>query len=89
MAYDDNEIEKVISRIKTYLSDKNVELIQKAHKLALEDKNASFTDDCGLILKYNLAPIHIVEGDEINLKITQKDDLEVIKNVLAKRNKNG
>ena len=27
--------------------------------------------------------------EEINVKITQKDDLEVIKNILAKRNKNG
>ncbi|MGN0017870.1 MAG: 2-C-methyl-D-erythritol 4-phosphate cytidylyltransferase [Candidatus Gastranaerophilaceae bacterium] len=79
---------KSLKRVQTPQSFR-VELIQKAHKLAMEDKNASFTDDCGLILKYNLAPIHIVEGDEINLKITQKDDLEVIKNVLAKRNKNG
>ncbi len=79
---------KSLKRVQTPQSFR-VELIQKAHKLAMEDKNASFTDDCGLILKYNLAPIHIVEGDEINVKITQKDDLEVIKNILAKRNKNG
>ncbi|MBQ3312055.1 2-C-methyl-D-erythritol 4-phosphate cytidylyltransferase [bacterium] len=79
---------KSLKRVQTPQSFR-VELIQKAHKLAMEDKNVSFTDDCGLILKYNLAPIHIVEGDEINVKITQKDDLEVIKNILAKRNKNG
>ena len=54
------------------------DLIKKAHKMALEENNQNFTDDCGLILKYNLAPIHIVEGDEINLKITQKSDLEIL-----------
>ena len=55
-----------------------VELIKKAHELAQKEQNVDFTDDCGLILKYNLAQIHIVEGDEINLKITQKNDLEII-----------
>ncbi len=54
------------------------ELIKKAHKMALEENKQNFTDDCGLILQYKLAPIHIVEGDEINLKITQKSDLEII-----------
>lgn len=62
-----------------------VELIQKAHKLALNDSDFQFTDDCGLILKYNLAPIYVVDGDEINLKITQKSDIDVIKNLFKRR----
>ena len=59
-------------------------LIKKAHQLALKDENAIFTDDCGLILRYNLAPIHIVDGDELNIKITHKNDLNVIKNMLGR-----
>lgn len=62
-----------------------VELIKKAHKMAQNEQNTDFTDDCGLILKYNLAQIHIVEGDEINLKITQKSDLEIINKLNEKR----
>lgn len=54
------------------------DLIKKAHKRALYENNQNFTDDCGLILQYKLVPIHIVDGDEINLKITQKSDLELI-----------
>ena len=62
-----------------------VELIKKAHKMAQDEQDTDFTDDCGLILKYNLAQIHIVKGDEINLKITQKSDLEIINNLNEKR----
>lgn len=58
-------------------------LIKKAHEMALKDEDANFTDDCGLILRYNLAPIHIVEGDELNLKITRKTDLKIIENLLG------
>ena len=66
-----------LKRVQTPQSFK-AEIIKKAHKLALEDDNKNFTDDCGLVLRYNLAPIHIVDGDEINLKITQKSDLIVL-----------
>lgn len=66
-----------LKRVQTPQSFK-AEIIKKAHKLALEDENKNFTDDCGLVLRYNLAPIHIVDGDEINLKITQKSDLIVL-----------
>lgn len=72
---------KFLKRVQTPQSFR-ANLIKKAHELALKDKNASFTDDCGLILRYNLAPIHIVDGDEINLKITQKNDLKIIENLL-------
>lgn len=73
---------KFLKRVQTPQSFR-ASLIKKAHELALKDKNASFTDDCGLILRYNLAPIHIVEGDELNLKITRKTDLKIIKNMLG------
>ncbi len=71
---------KSLKRVQTPQSFR-ASLIKKAHQLALKDEDASFTDDCGLILRYNLAPIHIVEGDEINIKITHKNDLKVIENL--------
>lgn len=73
---------KFLKRVQTPQSFR-ANLIKKAHELALKDENASFTDDCGLILRYNLAPIHIVDGDELNIKITHKNDLNIIKNMLG------
>lgn len=72
---------KFLKRVQTPQSFR-ANLIKKAHEMALKDEDANFTDDCGLILRYNLAPIHIVDGDELNVKITHKNDLNVIKNML-------
>lgn len=72
---------KFLKRVQTPQSFRS-ELIKKAHEMALKDEDANFTDDCGLILRYNLAPIHIVDGDEINLKITHKNDLKIVENLL-------
>lgn len=47
-------------------------LIKKAHELSKGDSN--FTDDCGLILKYNLSKVGIVEGSIDNIKITYPND---------------
>ena len=55
-------------------------LIKKAHELSKNDSN--FTDDCGLVLKHNLAPIHIVEGSEKNIKITTPEDIAFAKFIL-------
>lgn len=48
-------------------------LIKKAHELSKNDKN--FTDDCGLIVKYNLAPVYVVNGDTENIKVTYPSDI--------------
>lgn len=48
-------------------------LIKKAHELSSNDTN--FTDDCGLIIKYNLAKVYVVNGDEENIKITYPSDI--------------
>lgn len=48
-------------------------LIKKAHELSKDDNN--FSDDCGLILKHNLAPVYIVQGSSENFKITYKSDI--------------
>ena len=43
-------------------------VIKKAHELIINDNN--FTDDSGLVVKYGLAKVIIVEGSKKNLKIT-------------------
>lgn len=48
-------------------------LIKKAHELSRNDSN--FTDDCGLIVKYNLAPVYVVDGNVENIKITYPSDI--------------
>lgn len=58
--------------------------IKKAHTLS---KNSSdFTDDCGLVIKHDLAKISIVEGENINIKITYPTD-EIIAKSIIKTNK--
>ena len=48
-------------------------LIKKAHELSQGDNN--FTDDCGLIVKYNLADVYVVKGSGENIKITYPEDI--------------
>ncbi len=50
-------------------------LIKHAHELAKNDNN--FTDDCGLIIKYNLAPVYVVKGSSENIKVTYKSDIYI------------
>lgn len=48
-------------------------IIRKAHELSKNDN--SFTDDCGLVVKYNLGDVYVVEGDVENIKITYPSDI--------------
>jgi len=48
-------------------------LIKKAHEMSQGDNN--FTDDCGLIVKYNLADVYVVQGSGENIKITYPEDI--------------
>ena len=51
-------------------------LIARAYTLALQDPALQATDDCGILHSYlPIEPIHIVAGEEINRKITFKEDL--------------
>lgn len=58
-------------------------LIRKAHELAENDND--FTDDCGMVVKYSLAEIFVVDGDVENMKITYSQDLVVARNILNNR----
>lgn len=53
----------------------NAHIIKKAHAMALQDNNETVTDDCGLILKYNLADVFVVKGENKNIKITYIEDV--------------
>jgi len=52
-----------------------VKTIKKAHEIAIEDPNINVTDDCGLVLKYKLAKVFVIEGDRQNIKITYPEDI--------------
>ena len=58
-------------------------LIKKAHELSKNDSN--FTDDCGLIIKYGLDDIYIVDGDKENIKITYSLDMYLAEKILKNR----
>lgn len=47
--------------------------IKKAHELSKDDTN--FTDDCGLIVKYSLGEVYVVDGEGENIKITYPEDI--------------
>lgn len=55
----------------------NYETIKKAHQLATINDFKDVTDDCGLVKRYHLADIFVVEGEEENIKITQSIDLHI------------
>ncbi len=58
-------------------------IIKRAHELAKNDQN--FTDDCGLVLKYNLSDVHVVRGDIDNIKITYPSDIFMADKIFQSR----
>lgn len=53
--------------------------IKRAYQKALSDPDFITTDDCGVILKYlPEKKIYVVEGEDINMKLTYKEDLYLI-----------
>ncbi len=65
-----------------------LEIIKKAHDLALKDNYFSSTDDCGLILKYNLSDIYVVAGNDFNIKITYPIDIHIADKIFQIKNEN-
>ena len=59
-------------------------LIKKAHLLSKNDTD--FTDDCGLIVKYGLDDVYVVEGDTENIKITYPSDIYLAEKIYKRRN---
>ena len=52
-------------------------IIKKAHSLAKKEGFAGATDDCGIVFRYGLTEIRIVNGDRTNIKITYPEDIAV------------
>ena len=57
-------------------------IIQKAHRLAKEQGVVNSTDDCSLVLRFNLSPIYVLEGSPLNIKITRPSDLQIAERIL-------
>lgn len=57
--------------------------IRQAYDIALCDPAFVSTDDCGTVLRYlPEVPIHIVRGNERNVKLTYKEDISLIEKML-------
>ena len=52
-------------------------VIKKAHAKAKKEGFAGATDDCGIVFRYKLSEIRIVEGDRTNIKITYPEDIAI------------
>lgn len=55
----------------------DLKTIKSAHELANQEKNISVTDDCGLIMKFKLGEVYVIEGDNFNHKITYPIDIAI------------
>lgn len=54
-------------------------IISKAYELALKDANFKSTDDCSVVLHYlHDVKIHLIEGEEKNIKLTYKEDIPIL-----------
>lgn len=50
-------------------------VISEAYKRAFNDPDFKVTDDCGVVVKYMPeVPVHLVAGEESNMKLTYKED---------------
>lgn len=60
-------------------------ILAEAYALALPDPAFTVTDDAGVVNRYlpNI-PIHIVDGDVNNIKLTYKEDIPLIERLLCK-----
>ena len=62
------------------------QLLQTAYQRALADPKMKATDDCGVVVKYMPdVKVHLVEGEEANLKLTYREDLPLLEMHLARR----
>jgi 2-C-methyl-D-erythritol 4-phosphate cytidylyltransferase len=61
----------------------NIETVKRSFELALNDKNLSVTDDCGIVKKYlPNEKIVVVAGEERNFKITYPHDIILMESFL-------
>lgn len=59
-------------------------VIDRAYEIALSDEHFKSTDDCGTVLRYlPETEIHLVDGEERNMKVTFREDIEIAERWLA------
>jgi len=80
---EDGVLRSVPDRKNTYRAQTpqgfDIQIIRKAYDIGLKDPDFTATDDCGVVLRYcPEVPIHIVEGDDANLKVTYQDDIPLL-----------
>lgn len=64
-------------------------VIREAYHLALQDPAFATTDDCGVVLKYlPHVKIHVVDGEEANMKLTYKEDFYLIEKLFQLKTAN-
>jgi 2-C-methyl-D-erythritol 4-phosphate cytidylyltransferase len=61
-------------------------VIKKAHLLAEKEDVKGATDDCSLVLRYNLGDIYVVDGSEHNIKVTYPLDISIADKIFQIRN---
>ncbi|MCX5775291.1 MAG: 2-C-methyl-D-erythritol 4-phosphate cytidylyltransferase [Firmicutes bacterium] len=61
-------------------------LILKAHQKALLENWDNITDDAQLVLRFG-HEVALVEGTKVNFKITTREDFDLAKQIVLKRNK--
>jgi len=50
-------------------------LLRRAHALAVKAPDLKVTDDCGLVVHFDLAAVKVVAGDVNNIKVTYPSDI--------------
>ncbi len=55
----------------------NLEVIKKAHQLAMAEGFNNATDDCSLVVRYKLGKVYVIPGSEYNIKITRPIDIHL------------
>lgn len=55
----------------------SLRIIKKAHQMACDHPDVPFTDDCGIVHHFKLSPIHVVEGNTANIKVTYPIDIDI------------
>jgi len=63
-----------------------VGIIKKAYHLANKDKNVQITAFCDLVIKYNLAKVHVVRGEMSGIKITYPEDVLLAESLFKVKN---
>jgi len=61
------------------------DIIRQAHERARQEGIANAPDDCSLVLRYQLADILVIPGDEANIKITYPLDIYIADKIFQLR----